>query len=149
MLPSSATPPKSAVPSFSQLNAAERRQVALRSRYILVAIIMFSAVAVIASVVNYSSHSAETRFFMRAARPTLSTIVTPLHFNVTRGTGTPEIIEAQRVQSVASVPPAIAKTIMALGAAEIASLVQNTGEVLSPHSAKLQANKITGAIILE
>jgi hypothetical protein len=38
---------------------------------------------------------------------------------------------------------------MALGAAEIASLVHNTGEVLSPHSAKLQANKITGAIILE
>jgi hypothetical protein len=154
MLSSSSAFPNSAVPSFSHLNAAERRQVALRSRYIFVAVILFTAVAVIASVVNYSSAillSSETHNVVRAARPTFSTIVTPHHFNVAgeTETGTSHATSAPHLQSVASVPPAIAKIIMALGAAEIASLVHNTGEVLSPHSAKLQANKITGAIILE
>jgi len=47
------------------------------------------------------------------------------------------------------VPLSIAKIITALGPTEIASLVQATGETLSPHSSKLLANKITGAIVLE
>jgi hypothetical protein len=48
-----------------------------------------------------------------------------------------------------SVAPAIVSIIMALGPAEIASLVQGMGEAIAPHSDKLRANKITGAVILE
>jgi hypothetical protein len=152
-MPSSpSTSPDSALPSFSHLNAAERRLVALRSRYIFVAIILFTVVAVIASIINYSSNilnTSETRYTVRSTRPALSAIFAPHHFNVAFETGTPEATAASQLQPVASVLPAIAKIIMALGAAEIALLVQNSGEVLSPHSAKLQASKITGAIILE
>ena len=150
MLPSES--PSPLVPSFSHFNASERRHVALRSRYVFAAIILFAAVSVIASVVNYGSNfllSHDTQYAARASRPTLASIVTPQHFNVARATSPPEATAVPRPQPAASVAAPIAKIIMALGAAEIASLVRGSGEVLSPHSAKLQASKITGAIILE
>jgi hypothetical protein len=155
-MPASPPPPpltQTTAPSFSHLNATERRHVALRSRQIFFgAVLLFAAVLVVAFVVSFGPDLSHSQDIPRQARPTLATLVTSLHFNPTlvrSAYDTSKNLQQQPALPKSSVPPAIVAIIMALGPAEIASLVQNMGKALSLHSAKLQANKITGAVILE
>jgi hypothetical protein len=154
-MPTSPPPPPSqtAAPSFSHFNAAERRHIALRSRQIFFGVvIIFAAVTIIASVVNFGSDPPHSQNIPHQARPTLATLVTPHHFNPTlvrSAQDASENLQPQPAMLKSSVAPAIVSIIMALGPAEIASLVQGMGEAIAPHSGKLRANKITGAVILE
>jgi hypothetical protein len=147
--------PQSPVPSFSHFNASERRQIAFRSRHLLIGVVvLFAAIIVIATVYNVGSallNPRETPHSIRASRPTLAVLVSPHYFNAPSHTfdGNSTAQLQRHAPSAALVPPTIAAIITALGPAEIASLVQDMGENLSPHSAKLHASKITGAIVLE
>ncbi len=148
--------PHSAAPSFSHLNAAERRQIAFRSRYLFLgAILILISIIMIAFVVNVGSsllYPQETRYSTRAARPNLAALLTPRNFNadseITSRNATAPLQQPHVLQATL-VPPPIANIITTLGPSEIALLVQDLDETLSPHSVKLQANKITGAIVLE
>ncbi len=139
--------------SFSHFDAAERRQVAFRSRYLFLAVILvFASIVVIAFVVNVGSsllHQPETRYVIRAARPTLATLATPHQFNAAFDMSDRNATGPLQQHPAAFVPLPIASIITTLGPAEIASLVQDMGETLSPLSTTLHANKITGAIVLE
>ena len=147
--------PQSPAPSFSHFNASERRQIAFRSSHLLIGVVvLFAATIVIATVYNVGSallNPRVTPHVIRAARPTLAVLVSPHYFNAPSHTSDSNSTAQlqQHAQSAALVPPPIAAIITALGPAEIASLVNDMGETLSPHSAKLQASKITGAIVLE
>jgi hypothetical protein len=145
--------PHSTAHPFSHFDAAERRQVAFRNRYLFLGVVLvFTSILVIAFVVNVGSsflHPPETRYAVRAARPTLATLATSHQFNAAFGISGRNATGPLQQQPATLVPSPIAFIITALGPAEIASLVQGMGETLSPLSSTLHANKITGAILLE